>query len=826
MKIVRCKMCAGSLVMLKEPNIAQCEYCSTVQTVPIADDEKKISLFNRANRLRYNCEFDKALMIYESIIAEFPEEAEAYWGVVLCKYGIEYVDDPITAKKIPTCHRSSFDSIMDDSDFEQALENSDVLTRKIYREEAKVIERIRKRIIEISLREESYDIFICYKETDYNGNRTLDSVLAQDIYESLIEKGYKVFFSRITLEDKLGEEYEPYIFAALNSAKIMLAIGTDYEHFNSVWVKNEWGRFLKMISSGEKKTLIPCYKDIDIDDMPKEFVRLQSQDLNKVGATQDILRGIAKILNKTRGADNSIREVAQETVKTIELEKTKKQVENLVTLGVLAIDSGDLKEATNHFEEALKLDSECIGAYLGIIRTINNSIKVVPYIEKLKTLPIENILEYIKSHKNIIGDSKNENNLLTIAAWAIKSSELICGLLEMGCDANSKNALIQYVDKCSDEVVVKTMIDYGADINAIIWWRYNYKIDEYNYISYDCEKHNVLSTAIKTGKNKKIIELLINAGANVNHTVQIYHYWYKRGEKSEGDFVKEVSPLTMAMLKNKNMEVLRLLIDAGANVNYLVANGKEVDTFLGMAISKRNYELTKLLLDNGANPNEKRINLRNYNEYDYEYINEVNSSWQTEEYSPISDSIWRAKDINILELLIERCGNVNAYDNRVIVRRSKDGKYVWKKGISKSNPLIDAICYTDDEEIVEKLLDKGAYPNAKYYYKGYRKDGVYEVDYETEIPVLAIAVIKQKKKIVKMLLDAGASFSDSVVYKERSAYDSKKWYEDKFLLSEYSFSDKIVEEMGELIRQYGWKDKSSKGIWGFFEKRHVSFFKW
>ena len=70
----------------------------------------------------------------------------------------------------------------------------------------------------------------------------MDSVIAQDVYDALTEKGYRVFFSRITLEDKLGTEYEPYIFAALNSAKVTLAFGTDYEYFSAVWVKNEWSR--------------------------------------------------------------------------------------------------------------------------------------------------------------------------------------------------------------------------------------------------------------------------------------------------------------------------------------------------------------------------------------------------------------------------------------------------------------------------------------------------------------------------------------------------------------------------------------------------------
>jgi len=69
------------------------------------------------------------------------------------------------------------------------------------------------------------------------GRRTPDSVLANDLYHELTQEGYKVFFSRITLEDKLGYEYEPYIFAALNSAKVMVVLGTRSEYFESAWVK-------------------------------------------------------------------------------------------------------------------------------------------------------------------------------------------------------------------------------------------------------------------------------------------------------------------------------------------------------------------------------------------------------------------------------------------------------------------------------------------------------------------------------------------------------------------------------------------------------------
>ena len=361
MAVIKCKMCGGDLVIEPGATVAECEYCGTKQTIPNQDDEKKLTLFARANRLRMGCEFDKAAGIYESIVADFPQEAEAYWGLVLCKYGIEYVDDPATGKKIPTCHRSSFDSIPENSDFEQAQEDADVVARKVYREEAKQIEEIRKGIIEVSGKEEPYDIFICYKETDENGGRTVDSVIAQDVYDALTEKGYRVFFSRITLEDKLGQEYEPYIFAALNSAKIMLAFGTDYEYYNAVWVKNEWSRYLKLMAKDKTKHLIPCYKGIDAYDMPKEFAKLQAQDMGKVGAIQDLMRGIEKLLPRMQGGDSAPTIVYQSQPVTGGV-----QTDAMIKRGFMSLEDGAFEEAKKFFNDALNTTPECADAYLGL----------------------------------------------------------------------------------------------------------------------------------------------------------------------------------------------------------------------------------------------------------------------------------------------------------------------------------------------------------------------------------------------------------------------------------------------------------------------------
>ena len=132
----KCKMCGAPLDVSEGQTVVTCAFCQSKQTVANADDERKENLFNRANSLRSSCDFDKAILSYQSILSIFPNEPEAHWGLCLCKYGIEYVDDPSSHKKIPTIHRMSFDSILKDSDYLAALSYADVLAREEYQEEA------------------------------------------------------------------------------------------------------------------------------------------------------------------------------------------------------------------------------------------------------------------------------------------------------------------------------------------------------------------------------------------------------------------------------------------------------------------------------------------------------------------------------------------------------------------------------------------------------------------------------------------------------------------------------------------------------------------
>ena len=294
--IIKCKMCGGDIRFTPGETYGTCEYCGSTSTVPKAEDESRLNLFNRANHFRRQGEFDKAVAAYEKILEQDDTDAEAHWGAVISRFGIEYVEDPATGRRIPTCHRVQLASILSDGDYRAAVRYApDDESRRLYEEEGARIAEIQKGILAISQNEKPYDVFICYKETDDSGRRTNDSQWAQDVYYGLTEQGYKVFFSRITLEDKLGQEYEPYIFAALQSARVMLVIGSKPEYFNAVWVRNEWSRYLALMAHDRKRLLIPCYRDMDPYDLPDELSSLQSQDMSKIGFMQDLVRGVRKM---------------------------------------------------------------------------------------------------------------------------------------------------------------------------------------------------------------------------------------------------------------------------------------------------------------------------------------------------------------------------------------------------------------------------------------------------------------------------------------------------------------------------------------------------
>ncbi len=363
MALIKCKLCGGELNIAAGESTARCEYCGSVQTIPNADNEKKLSLFQRAGALLRKSQFDRASGIYESIVLEFPQEAEGYWGLVLCQYGIEYVDDPATGKKIPTCRRSSYTPVTKDENYLKAVEKADSAAAEIYCQEAQTLENLRQKVNAVSSKEEPYDIFICFKHTAESGGRTKESVAAERFYDMLVAKGYRVFFAPVTLEDKLGVSYEPYIFAALNSARLMLAFGSSYENYQATWVRNEWSRYLHLMQTDRSRTLIPCYLDMDADELPDELQDLNGVNFGRYGEDVTLLRNITDAL-KPKSQPRHAAQTAPQVQQVVQI--NQRRFQEKLDEGYQCLENEEWEKAKSCFDDCLDMDAENARCHLGL----------------------------------------------------------------------------------------------------------------------------------------------------------------------------------------------------------------------------------------------------------------------------------------------------------------------------------------------------------------------------------------------------------------------------------------------------------------------------
>lgn len=350
MEYLKCKSCGGDLEIKNNGSLFKCLWCGSVQTLPNNNDAQRIRMFNRGNRFRMLAKYDDAIKTFENVIAMDDTDPEAHWCLALSRHGIAYVDGG--NGRVPTCNRIGCETILEDVDYQDALRYSDPFKKQVYAEEAKKIAEVQRGIISTAKSVEPYDVFICFKDKDEHKERTEDSIIGQELYNRLSKEGYAVFFSRITLEDKPGIEYEPYIFSAIHSASVMIVVGTKGDYINSPWVRNEWSRYLTLAKEDNKKLIIPYIHNLDPDELPDELAMLQYFDHSKVGVIQDLLHVIEKNIKLVSAVD---------VRNTSDVNRSK--INNMLHLCQQFLDEKKWDKARNMSEQILIEDSHIGMAY-------------------------------------------------------------------------------------------------------------------------------------------------------------------------------------------------------------------------------------------------------------------------------------------------------------------------------------------------------------------------------------------------------------------------------------------------------------------------------
>lgn len=253
---VRCKNCGAML----DPRIAiggvvECPYCGTPWIMPKTETVPEAKKYiHDGNAALDVCDFDHAFTYFQKASELDAGEPEAFFGMALATFRVQYLKDSVNDRLQPICHLFTQNTFTKNSYFRQALDLATPKQREVYRSRGSEIDDVCEEFLALKEQGIKYDCFLCVKVTDDDsGTQTADSIAANKLYDFLKDKGYRPFFSERILANKAGSAYEAHILYALYVSECMLIVCSDEKFLRTKWVKNEYTRFMGMMSDGGKE---------------------------------------------------------------------------------------------------------------------------------------------------------------------------------------------------------------------------------------------------------------------------------------------------------------------------------------------------------------------------------------------------------------------------------------------------------------------------------------------------------------------------------------------------------------------------------------------
>ena len=340
MKANICQVCGGKLKNFG--TYFRCENCDTEYRIDesLSQDDmdayfRRLNDFEDAER---NLDvmpphFDDAESEFERIIRKYPDWSAGYWGLVRSKFGIKFEND-LDGKAVPSCYKSTYEDFCDTDEYNMAVELAETEElRQSYIKWAEYIARVTKEWRQTAQKYD-YDVFISFKASeDSDGHETRDAREMHKLYDLIRDKGYRVFFSPVTLvaEGVAGKGSEPYIFNALDKSRALIVYGSKKEYFTSTWVQNEWQRYLRLIKEGkkEKGSLLVLYQGFNPKELPQGLRRIQGIEYG-ISAWPAVSSALEDILHKGKNEKAAAEEAARkaEEARKAEDEKRKKDEES------------------------------------------------------------------------------------------------------------------------------------------------------------------------------------------------------------------------------------------------------------------------------------------------------------------------------------------------------------------------------------------------------------------------------------------------------------------------------------------------------------------
>ncbi len=309
-EVRKCLQCGGDIIIGKN-GVPVCKYCGTEYRDNVGGYSEKLERIVEMRQLR---EFIKAEEMCSALISEQPESSEAHWQMLLATLGVVYVKEEGKAK--PTFFSYSYDEreLLDKNKwFKKTIELAKTTKdRSFYEQKGKELDGLLNEFFNLVAKEDKYDVFISFKKSEiaivHGEEKAIDTddyFKAYEIYNKL-KDSYKVFFSPVSIGRDTGiegEKYEPRILKAIQTAKVMILVGSREEYLKAQWVENEWRRYQHHINKGykNKNSLILCYMK-NMPNLPSALKELQlpSIDMFKDGYIKELAKKIANLVKPNK----------------------------------------------------------------------------------------------------------------------------------------------------------------------------------------------------------------------------------------------------------------------------------------------------------------------------------------------------------------------------------------------------------------------------------------------------------------------------------------------------------------------------------------------
>ena len=260
----KCPTCGGRLENLNG-NQYECRSCHNVYEL----NERNANLYHDlqvASTFRESLNFKQAELMYKNLLKEYKDDnlADVYWNLLLCEQRVMFESNE-RGEQFPSFYDIVPTEIEESENYNKTIEYLNKFSPQNIATYVELVDKMytaKRKCRTIKNTSKPYDIFICFKKSKLDGEGVTEEYkLAFDLY-NILSKDYNVFFSERSLNNIVVREYEPNIYHALYTAKIMLVLCSKREYLESQWVKNEWSRF-KMFSTttSQTKAIIPIFMD-------------------------------------------------------------------------------------------------------------------------------------------------------------------------------------------------------------------------------------------------------------------------------------------------------------------------------------------------------------------------------------------------------------------------------------------------------------------------------------------------------------------------------------------------------------------------------------